>query len=194
MSEEKIIAERQDAATALAHVVPGRDCGTCTMCCKLIAVEALSKAPGSWCPHCVRGKGCGIYQTRPAECRTFFCHWMVEKGLGPEWKPERAKFALVKTEGGKRLTALVDPGFPSAWRRSPYYENLKQWAAVAARKLPDIYLVDVLIGQRSIVILPDRDVEVGVLEYDEVLHLAHRNTATGQVIEVTKIRRIAIAG
>jgi hypothetical protein len=118
---------------------------------------------------------------------------MVEKELGPEWKPERAKFALVKTEGGQRLTALVDPGFPSAWRRSPYYENLKQWAAVAARRLPDIYLVDVLIGQRSIVILPDRDVEVGVLEHDEVLRLAYQNTATGQVIEVSKIKRVATA-
>lgn len=118
---------------------------------------------------------------------------MVEKTLGPEWKPERAKFALVKTDGGQRLTALVDPGYPSAWRRSPYYENLKRWAAEAARRLPDIYLVDVLIGQRSIVILPDRDVDIGVIDHDEVLRLESKNTAAGQVIEVSKVKRMATA-
>ena len=118
---------------------------------------------------------------------------MLEKTLGPEWKPERAKFALVKTDGGHRLTALVDPGFSSAWRRSPYYENLKQWAAEAARRLPDIYLVDALIGRRSIVILPDRDVDMGVIDHDELLRLEPKNTAAGQMIEVSKVKRMATA-
>ena len=81
------------------------------MCCKLIAVTELGKQPGTWCPHCVRGRGCGIYETRPTECRTFFCHWMVEKGLGPDWKPERSKIILVTSQGG-HLTAFVDPGTP----------------------------------------------------------------------------------
>jgi hypothetical protein len=116
---------------------------------------------------------------------------MIEKSLGPEWKPERAKFALVKTDGGRRITALVDPGFPSAWRRYPYYENLKQWAMKAAQMLPDMYLVDVLIGQRSIVILPDRDVEIGILEPDEGLHLAYKNMTMGRAIEVSKVKRQA---
>ena len=118
---------------------------------------------------------------------------MLEKGLGPEWKPERAKFALVKTEGGRRLTALTDPGFPAAWRRSPYYENLKRWAVDAARRAPEVYLVDVLIGQRSIVILPDRDVDVGVLGNDEALQLRYSTLTTGRTIEVCKVKRNAAA-
>lgn len=187
------IRSAEIASVETMRVASGRECGTCTLCCKVAAVEEVDKPNGVWCSHCGPGKRCTIYDKRPPSCRSFYCQWMVEKELGPEWKPERAKFALVKTEGGQRLTALVDPGFPSAWRRSPYYENLKQWAAVAARRLPDIYLVDVLIGQRSIVILPDRDVEVGVLEHDEVLRLAYQNTATGQVIEVSKIKRVATA-
>ncbi|MEA2876313.1 MAG: hypothetical protein QOF14_1509 [Hyphomicrobiales bacterium] len=170
-----------------ARVVPGRECGTCTLCCKVAAVEEVDKPNGVWCTHCLSGRRCTIYDQRPPSCRTFYCQWMVEKSLGPEWKPERAKFALVKTEGGRRLTALVDPGFASAWRRSPYYENLKRWAVDASRRLPDVYLVDVLLGQRSIVILPDRDVDVGVLAHDEGLHLAYRSTAMGRVIEVSKI-------
>ena len=115
------------------------------------------------------------------------------EGTRPEWKPEGAKFALVKTECGQRLTALVNPGFSSAWRRSPYYKNLKQCAVVAARRAPDVYLVDVLIGQRSIVILPDGDVEVGVPEHDQALSLAYRNTATGHVIEVSKVKHMTAA-
>ena len=175
------------------RVVAGRECGSCTLCCKVAAVEEVRKPNGVWCSHCVAGKRCTIYDQRPLSCRSFYCQWMVEKTLGPEWKPERAKFALVKTDGGHRLTALVDPGFSSAWRRSPYYENLKHWAAEAARRLPDMYLVDVLIGQRSIVILPNRDVDMGAIGHDEVLRLESRNTAAGRMIEVSKVKRIAAA-
>lgn len=176
-----------------ARTVAGRECGTCTLCCKVAAVEEMNKRNGVWCSHCTPGQRCTVYDRRPPSCRSFYCQWMLEKGLGPEWKPERAKFAMVKTEGGRRLTALVDPGFPSAWRRAPYYENLKQWALEASRKAPQIYLVDVLIGQRSIVILPDRNVELGILADDEGLHVAYRNTATGPAIEVSKIKRPAAA-
>ena len=95
------------AARALSRVVPGRACGTCTLCCKVIAVADFDKLPGVWCPHCVRGKGCGIYETRPTDCRTFFCEWMLTPSLGPEWKPERSKFALVMGEGGHLTAAFA---------------------------------------------------------------------------------------
>jgi hypothetical protein len=176
-----------------SRVVAGRECGSCTLCCKVAAVEEVNKPNGIWCPHCVAGQRCTIYQQRPPSCRSFYCQWMLEKSLGPEWKPERAKFALVKTEGGRRITALTDPGFPTAWRRRPYYENLKRWAVEAARRAPEIYLVDVLIGRRSIVILPDRDVDVGVLEDGEALQLTYKTLATGQAIEVFKVKRNAAA-
>ena len=41
------------AQIAEARVVPGRECGTCTLCCKLIAVAALGKPPGVWCTHTI---------------------------------------------------------------------------------------------------------------------------------------------
>jgi hypothetical protein len=175
--------------TAAPAIVPGRACGTCTLCCKVAAVEELAKPMGVWCAHCLRNKGCAIYASRPASCRSFTCQWLVAEGLGADWKPERAKFALVKTEAGRRLTALVDPGYPSAWRRAPYYENLKRWAAQAAQRFPDLHLVDVMIGARCIVIQPDRDVEVGILAADEMVQLQSRMTPTGAVIEVHKVKR-----
>jgi hypothetical protein len=145
-------------AFALSRVVPGRACGTCTLCCKVIAVTDFGKLPGVWCAHCIRGKGCGIYETRPADCRTFFCEWMLEKGLGPEWKPERAKFALVMGEGG-HLTAFVDPGFPAAWRDAPYIE--------AFRKLAAERVITIRIGTKVIVVLPDREIDLGHVGPDE---------------------------
>ncbi len=99
------------------QTVPGRECGTCMLCCKVMAIDTLGKPPGVWCSNIKRGLGCAIYETRPAECRVFYCHWMLEKQLPDEWKPERAKFALVVNAGG-HITAFTDPGSPGAWRRA----------------------------------------------------------------------------
>src|SRR6266436_5938921 len=105
MSAEGTPSPQAADARALSRVIPGRACGSCTLCCKVIAVADFGKLPGVWCQHCIRGKGCGIYEKRPADCRIFFCEWMLTKSLGAEWKPERAKFALVMGEGG-HLTAF----------------------------------------------------------------------------------------
>ncbi len=148
------------APTSEPQVVAGRSCGTCTLCCKVIAVDSLGKAPGTWCAHCQRNKGCAIYETRPDECRDFYCHWMVEKGLGPDWKPERARFALVTSQSG--ITAFVDPGFAGAWRGAPYYQTLKRWSLDGVRQSP-ARLVTIRIGTRAIIVLPDREIDLGVV-------------------------------
>jgi hypothetical protein len=157
------------------------------LCCKAVGVVEIAKPGGVWCQHCRSGKGCAIYEQRFASCRTFYCQWMLEKGLRPEWKPDRAKFVLVMAEGGRHLSACVDPGFPSAWRRSPYYENLKQWAAEGLRSFSDPRIVEAMIGNRCIVILPDRDVDIGVLAPDEMIELGGARIN----IEVRKVKRPA---
>jgi len=172
------------------RVVPGRSCGTCTLCCKAVGVLEIDKPAGVWCQHCVSGKRCTIYESRYPSCRTFYCQWMMEKGLGPEWKPDRAKFVLVKTDGGRHLSACVDPGYPSAWQRSPYYENLKQWAVEGIRRSPDLHIVDAMIGKRCIVILPDRDVDLGILAADEMIELDD----AGAAIEVRKVKQPLVRG
>ena len=40
-----------------------RQCGSCTLCCKLIPVEELHKAAGQRCQHVRAGKGCSINST-----------------------------------------------------------------------------------------------------------------------------------
>lgn len=170
--------------TRLPPVVPGRTCGTCMFCCKVMTIEEIDKPNNAWCPHCVRGKGCGIYETRPTECRTFYCHWMIEKSLPDAWKPDRSKFVLVMNPGG-HLTVFADSSMPGAWRKSPYYETIKRWATEGTRANP-ARIVMVRIGPRGIVVLPDREVEIGNVGPGEAIRLDGKPDGT---IEVHKFKR-----
>jgi hypothetical protein len=175
-----------DVARPEAALVPGRACGTCTLCCKIMRIEALQKPSGKWCAHCEPGRGCGIYETRPAECRRFFCMWMYQPQIGPEWKPEKSKIVLCLELDGKRIAAHVDPGFPAAWRRAPYYGDLKRWSAAAAHAEQQ---VSVWIGRHAIVILPDRDVDLGIVAEDELVVSTKNLTPQGMVLGAEKIKQ-----
>ena len=87
-----------------------RACGSCSLCCKLLRIEELQKLPGDWCVHVLRGKGCGIYESRPAPCRSFLCYWMLQPKLDDAWRPDRCGFLL--RDGS--YTAL--PGRHTAFR------------------------------------------------------------------------------
>ena len=157
-------------------LVPGRACGDCTLCCKLLAIDALNKPSGSWCTHCAPGKGCTVYADRPAECRTFHCCWLTTSDLGPEWKPTRAKMVLY-LEGEKNVLGVrVDPGDPAAWRREPYFRQLKEYAIAAADRMR----VVVYVGKRVIVILPNKEVDLGVMQPGDQLLVRETRTANGR--------------
>jgi hypothetical protein len=190
-AEQDRSASLSDAliARANARIVPGRACGTCTLCCKAVGVAEIAKPGGVWCPHCVSGRQCTIYQSRYASCRTFYCEWMMQKGLGPEWKPDRAKFVLVNTEASRHLTACADPGYPSAWRRPPYYQQLRRWAAEGLQRFPDLHIVTAMIGSRCIVILPDREVDIGELAADEMIAFG----GSGVDLEPRRVKRPALS-
>src|SRR5215831_7608097 len=175
---------------AETFVVPGRSCGTCTMCCKLFDIPEIPTTSGNWCRHCAPGKGCRIYDARPETCRNFHCGWMVSPGLGPEWKPDRAKLIVqlhAAGDGTFRLTAYVDEGFPTAWRRPDIYAKLKEIATSGSPANPTgtKVVVRVKIGRRHIIILPDRDEDVGALADDEDVNV----TARGGLINVEKVKR-----
>ena len=114
------------------RLVAGRACGSCMMCCKVPHIEEFNKPAGVWCEHAVRGKGCGIYADRPGACRAFYCSWMQDASLGPEWKPDRAKFVVYVQRNGINLQVAVDPGLPNSWMKAPYYAQIKKWARDAA--------------------------------------------------------------
>ncbi|MDB5454656.1 MAG: hypothetical protein JWP92_241 [Caulobacter sp.] len=137
-----------------------RTCGACGLCCKLMGVAALAKAPHSWCGHFQKGVGCGVYESRPQACADFSCYWLKAEGLDDRWRPDRARFILHREDGGRRLVVEVDPASPNAWRQAPYYATLKAWAA---RGAADGLSLDVLVGQRGFEIHADHDVDLGVV-------------------------------
>lgn len=73
---------------AVMNAPAPRSCGTCTLCCKALHVEGIDKEPGEWCPHCLPGEGCGIYEKRPQSCRDFNCLWL-RGHLGDADRPDR---------------------------------------------------------------------------------------------------------
>lgn len=153
-----------------------RDCGTCSLCCKLLGIGALDKPAGSWCAHCSPPRGCTIYHTRPDECRDFACLWYDDATLDEAWKPIRSKIVLYMIDDGSRLIAHVDPGTPDAWRRAPYYAQLRAWSKSGIRAGRSVV---VRIGERLIAILPDRDVDLGKVAAGDMLVIGERRGPEG---------------
>jgi hypothetical protein len=175
-----------DPALFASQPAPGRACGACTLCCKVYDVPALAKPAGRWCGHCKPGRGCGIHATRPDHCRSFHCLWMTADWLGPEWKPERSKIVLSIDPATRFLFAQVDPGHAAAWRREPYYGQLKRWAAASG---PQGRHVVVFVNKHATVVLADRDVALGAFEPGD--RLVARTAPDGAVIAVEKVRAAA---
>jgi len=159
-------------------ILPGRACGSCTLCCKLLGIPELGKAKNEWCKYCEIGSGCRIYDERPAPCREFLCGYLSWEMTGEHWFPARSKMVIAPEYDGERLVIHVDPARPNAWREQPYYSDIKTWAALAARDLRQIV---VSIGNRSIVILPEEDVDLGFVQDDERIVI-------GEVVENGRLR------
>jgi len=98
-------------------------CGSCTLCCKLLDIPVLKKPQGKWCAHCDIGKGCSIYETRPAPCHDFACVWLESQGqknpLPPDLRPDRCKVVLTFTPDRKDVLGFCDPASPDAWKGAP---------------------------------------------------------------------------
>jgi hypothetical protein len=164
-----------------------RVCGSCSLCCKLLRIEELDKPAGGWCSHCTPGRdGCRIYDSRPGSCRSFHCTWLTDSRLGAEWRPATSKMVLQYDQSERRLSVHVDPEFSSVWRSEPYYHQLKAWtrAAIdsARTRSPDAWLTApllVYVGDSAIVMLPNRDIEVGMFTPGSQLVIAERPGPSG---------------
>ena len=107
-------------------LVPGRDCGTCSLCCILPDIAEFDKPANEPCRHCLVGGGCNTYEVRPSTCRDFFCLWRTDATLGAHWQPQVA--GMMVYEQGAQVTVLVDPASGEKWREEPYLGELRSWA------------------------------------------------------------------
>lgn len=167
---------------ATVEIVAGRGCRGCTLCCKVLAIEALRKPRGVWCTHCDVKAGCKIHGSHPAECRDFYCGYLVNAALGEHWSPTRSKMVLAYEEThAPRLSVHVDPARPNAWREEPYYSQIKRWAVAAAAKRGQVI---VWLGKSTIAVLPDRDKDLGEVRPDQYIITQAKPGPRGPVLDV----------
>ncbi len=150
-----------------------RQCGSCTLCCKLLPVDdgmrasdgrvivdaGFHKLAGERCPHQRHGKGCAVYNTRtmPACCRLWNCRWLVNDDTAELARPDRSHYVIDIMpdfitinfhETGKQehipvVQVWVDPAYPDAHRDPALRAYLDRRGA--------------LDGQAAIVRYNDRD-------------------------------------
>ncbi len=156
-------------------LVPGRICGSCMLCCKVMIVEELNKP--------------SIREQRPRSCHTFFCGWRLDPNLDSMWKPEISGFVLTISLRYAAMLVMVDPARPLAWKAQPYYGRMKEWSARAFKE--DKRIVAMLLGEAT-VLLPDRDVPIGVLAPDDEIVLSR--DGNGYFAERRRRRQGAASG
>ena len=150
-------------------LVPGRTCGTCMLCCTVMNVEELNKPSGVTCSYAITGRGCTIREQRPRSCRRFFCGWRLDPNIDSMWKPSICGFVLTISLRYQSMLVMVDPARPLAWKELPYYGRLKEWSA---RAFLENKRIVAMLGREATVILPDRDVAIGVLGPDDAIVLS----------------------
>jgi hypothetical protein len=97
-----------------------RDCGDCTLCCKVIHVETLKKPAGEWCKHCALGRtsgGCTIFgqPDRPYECGKFQCMWTRHYDWPDSMKPSKSRMVFERVDN-RIILATCDTQMPDAWK------------------------------------------------------------------------------
>jgi hypothetical protein len=119
----------EDWNAALAPpIVPGKSCGSCTKCCKVMSISELKKPAFTECVHVAAGLGCKIYSERPRSCRQFICGWLLDPGMGPDLKPENCHVVFYQ-QHEQNIVATCDADYPDAWRAPTVMAFLKHLAS-----------------------------------------------------------------
>ena len=106
--------------------VPGKACGECSFCCKVLEIAELAKAAGKLCDHCLNAGsgGCGIYAGRPQVCRDYECLWKGDRDMSPRLRPDRTGTILMEDPDSDEYRAVCDPEKPFAWLTPLVFKHL----------------------------------------------------------------------
>lgn len=112
---------------------PARQCGECRLCCFTHAVspvegETFRKKEKEWCEHCEIGGGCGIYPTRPYNCRAFNCAWLQGERNEDE-RPDKTGLVVHRyRQGLYKMATFAHRDRDGLWQ--PYSQQLAREYAV----------------------------------------------------------------
>lgn len=102
------------------------------------------------------------------------CQWLLDPGMPEDWKPNKCKFVIDAKEHS--LVVHPDPGARRPWLREPFLSHLFE---MASRNIGRGATVLVMERGNTIVILPDRFVELGRLSPDDRIGVARVMTPAG---------------
>lgn len=93
-------------------LVPGRECGSCNVCCVALTIRDpdLQKAQGVRCHNADADNRCSIYDTRPMTCREFHCGWRHLKWVQDAMRPDRSS-VLVRLRRVKEAPKVMSVVF-----------------------------------------------------------------------------------
>jgi hypothetical protein len=93
-----------------SDLVSGRECGTCTVCCRTLKIDAPEpkKFADVLCEHCTPARGCKIYENRPSVCSNWYCGWRKMPHLTDHWRPDRCGVLICFVGEGEG----IPPEFP----------------------------------------------------------------------------------
>lgn len=151
-----------------------------------MGVSELKKPRNMLCEHAALHKGCQIYAVRPSECATFFCSFLIDPDVPGHWRPKRSRMMLYYDAEARRMEVHVDPNMPEAWKRAPYYDDLRSWARKAAPRRGQVV---VCANDEMIAILPDRDKRLGRMNRDEVLVSVEYETPTNVIYDIIPMHK-----
>lgn len=91
------------------HLVAGRECGDCTVCCsKFIISEPDMQKPSNYpCKYLNAERGCGIYENRPSVCASYYCYWRAADFLDDSFRPDKSGLLITTTNYEK-----IPPEYP----------------------------------------------------------------------------------
>lgn len=123
VKEQQVRFRVELPALAPQTTVTRRECGSCVACCKANSVPELEKPADVWCKHCLVGKGCGIYSSRPESCRIFDCTWL--RGEMPiELTPRATHCVFWTPKGNPAIHVAVDRHHPDIFTE---HRRLHAW-------------------------------------------------------------------
>lgn len=120
--DARMASVRKTASQRILNV-----CGTCTECCRVLAVEELSKGELTVCKH-EHNHSCSIYKHRPASCKGYTCvyhTWMTEGEKVPLMlRPDKSKVIIDYMPHLRMHFVRVDQLNRNAWQKVPVINTI----------------------------------------------------------------------
>lgn len=112
-------------------------CGSCSLCCTLLGVPDIGKAPRMRCWHTTVHGGCAVHGQKASDpklmaCEQFECVWLASQkrpdAMPRSMRPDQSHVVLGPQDKSDPtlLYIQVDPGNPQAWKQGEMGEYIQQ--------------------------------------------------------------------